>query len=397
MGLYTLRVVALVDDIKLLQVLDDFEQRNGAGLLPTQMIYEAAVPQRDWSQETASGFAHELVIARDAGYVTFIEDRPPGWNMPIDPRSSPHQWLQSCVRNVALTSAGRDRARGRVVVVDLPVGAEDDGRSISKLTLTVIVRALKREYSQSEMTYLFEEQGLAAPEVRAVVGARREDAPQIVAALASMLDGGADARRRLRSLIGSWLAGRLPIRPTLAEHREVIRDLARQGWHLDGGTIVIGEAVFEPPDTSLMLGSDGFHPAVWEVARIPFEKEEFAHACSEALKSVEHTIQLMTGSGQTGIKLIGVAFGGKPPRISLNAGKDQSDHDEQDGYQFLFRGVVSGLRNPLTHRRRTELTKQETLEIVGLASLLMRKLDVAAALAESGSGTPGELGDRDAR
>ena len=55
-----------------------------------------------------SALAHELLIARDAGYLTF-EDSFYGGSHRVDPRVDAHYWLQQ-IGNIQLTLAGRDRA-----------------------------------------------------------------------------------------------------------------------------------------------------------------------------------------------------------------------------------------------------------------------------------------------
>ena len=54
-----------------------------------------------------------------------------------------------------------------------------------------------------------------------------------------------------------------------------------------------------------------------------------------------------------------------------------NDLNEQQGYQFLFTGAVSVIRNPLSHAPGDAIEEHEAVECLALASLLFRYLDRA--------------------
>jgi uncharacterized protein (TIGR02391 family) len=62
----------------------------------------------------------------------------------------------------------------------------------------------------------------------------------------------------------------------------------------------------------------------------------------------------------------------------LDATRSAHGHEaaEQDGWKFLFMGVMAALRNPLAHKAYQPTDPVEG-EVVVFASMLMRSLDLA--------------------
>ena len=67
--------------------------------------------------------------------------------------------------------------------------------------------------------------------------------------------------------------------------------------------------------------------------------------------------------------------GQNAPIIKLNDLLTTSDRDEQEGFKFLFKGAMIGIRNPKAHDNVVQTDPYRTLEYLGLASLLMRKIE----------------------
>ena len=117
------------DDIEILRRIDGRQLQYGGGAI-------TSVNGKDLMDEIAGtmvtgdrlhrGFVRELHNARDAGYLLFTVDKMVGGALP-DWDSNPYFYLQQ-VRGFALTTAGQDRARGRVVQTAPPDPGEDDGR-----------------------------------------------------------------------------------------------------------------------------------------------------------------------------------------------------------------------------------------------------------------------------
>lgn len=126
------------DDLQLLRLIDEAEAREQLGSLMTGYTFmQAAGGERpiDWDRD-GKPFARELLIARDAGYLEWIEMSRLGAAQ-ADPLMESQRWLQE-ISEIRLTLAGRDRARGRVIQRPLPDPEEDDDRPITGMTLEEI-------------------------------------------------------------------------------------------------------------------------------------------------------------------------------------------------------------------------------------------------------------------
>jgi len=125
------------------------------------------------------------------------------------------------------------------------------------------------------------------------------------------------------------------------------------------------------------LSVENLHPEVIRSSSDLFADGHFEAAVSEAFKSIEVRVRTMTGSGQSGVKLMGEAFGGSDPRLSVARASSQSGKNEQEGFAALFRGSMLGVRNPRAHDLFQARDPQHALEYLGFASLLHRQLDGA--------------------
>jgi uncharacterized protein (TIGR02391 family) len=124
------------------------------------------------------------------------------------------------------------------------------------------------------------------------------------------------------------------------------------------------------------LSVENLHAGVIRSSSDLFADGHYEAAVSEAFKSIEVRVRT-TGSAQSGVKLMGEAFGGSEPRVSLANATGQSGKDEQEGFGALFRGSMLGVRNPRAHDLYRLQDPQQALEYLGFASLLHRQLDSA--------------------
>lgn len=141
-----------------------------------------------------------------------------------------------------------------------------------------------------------------------------------------------------------------------------------------------------PADQQHPFETRNIHPDLPSRVRKLFDDGYLSESVFAAFKFVELEVKRMGKTsgqageslvrGKTGENLMGAVFGGTPPLLALNAGLTDSDGDEQRGYQNLFKGAVAGIRNPRGHELYVPDTPDEALDYLGLASLLLRKLDV---------------------
>lgn len=126
------------------------------------------------------------------------------------------------------------------------------------------------------------------------------------------------------------------------------------------------------------LSIEKLHEEVVRSSSELFADGHFEASVSEAFKSIEVRVRTMTDSTQSGVKLMGEAFGGPKPKLAVATSSGQSGKDEQEGFAALFRGAMLGVRNPRAHDLFRLQDPQQALEYLGFASLLHRQLDASA-------------------
>lgn len=369
------------DDIQLLRVIDEIEERHGGAvwinwvlLSQDQRLNELINPIQDQKR-----LARELVLTRDAGYVEFEEDR---WSAgQADPATNASLWLQR-LQNIHLTTAGRDRARGRVVYQPLPDPDEDDGRLIAGTTLEEVARSVARVYRDYQLPMFFSDAGVPEEFIPAQVPEDGQLQWNYVYLVLTALDqGGYAARRALRTFIGGWLDHRLPADPTMDERRRILTQLARQGWHVKDGRIVVGEREHGepqlPPPTGREARVASLHAKIRQPISRFIQSDHIEVAVLEAFKAVNLRVKSMTTINEDGRDLMSKAFRAKDPQILLADTSTESGYNIQDGFHLMFMGAISAFRNPPAHELFESVDEDEAFEALGLASLLMRRLDDA--------------------
>lgn len=121
---------------------------------------------------------------------------------------------------------------------------------------------------------------------------------------------------------------------------------------------------------------EGMHPEISRVSGALFEDGHTTEAVFQAFREVEARVQRLGKSTDSGQALMGTVFG-KSPVLDITSAAGKSADDERDGFRFLFMGSMAGVRNPRGHGSRVNDTAEEALEYLALASMLMRRLDLA--------------------
>lgn len=127
----------------------------------------------------------------------------------------------------------------------------------------------------------------------------------------------------------------------------------------------------------VQIGVADLHPEVVIAALSLFESGHYYEAEFEAFKSIEHRVRQITGLTQSGVTLMGSAFGTNNPLINTATDPGQPGSDQREGYLALYRGAMLAIRNPKAHLPSRTLDPRGTLEYLALASLLHRRLDGA--------------------
>lgn len=124
----------------------------------------------------------------------------------------------------------------------------------------------------------------------------------------------------------------------------------------------------------------GLHPLVSAAAGSKYAAGHFGAAVFAALRAIDNRVKRLTGLDKTGQGLMAVAFKSDSPQLDVTTDgvSDQTSADERDGYRFLFMGAIAALRNFHGHEEH-ETTPEVAMEQLAVASLLMRRLDLAEA------------------
>ncbi len=171
--------------------------------------------------------------------------------------------------------------------------------------------------------------------------------------------GGGGVERRLAGTVNVYNVG-----PAHMRHTEVTWAKAPPERH--------------PVSPLRRLALENLHPEIVDASGDLFADGHYAPAILEAFKRVELRVRSQSGMAGSGQELMSRAFSGDPPAIDVRVEAGQSGEDEQEGFRFLFMGAVRGIRNPKAHEAISQIDPQRTLEYLGLASILMRRLDDAA-------------------
>jgi uncharacterized protein (TIGR02391 family) len=119
------------------------------------------------------------------------------------------------------------------------------------------------------------------------------------------------------------------------------------------------------------------HPDLPEEVRRLFDNGHFSQASFEALKFLDEEVQRISGDPDFGKSLMMRVFGGSPPKLPLNPGMTTSEQNEQEGFKFIFAGVMVGIRNPRGHSTGVVDDPDSCLDHLSLCSMLLRWLEEA--------------------
>lgn len=126
------------------------------------------------------------------------------------------------------------------------------------------------------------------------------------------------------------------------------------------------------PPAVLAIGT--LHERVVKAAGALYADGHIAQAVFEAFKAVEVRIRDISAVDETGVRLIGQAFGGNAPARSLTKRTGRLGQDEHEGRRLMLMGASQGVRNLGAHELEG-IDPASAVELLGLASQFMRWLD----------------------
>ena len=128
-----------------------------------------------------------------------------------------------------------------------------------------------------------------------------------------------------------------------------------------------------------------FHPKIVEASKSCFVAGNYREAILNAFIRFIDFVKDLAGLDLDGDDLMNQAFSldydkkqreiTKYPIIRINKLENISDRDEQQGFMFLCKGAVAGVRNPKAHKLILQTNPLHTLEYLALASLLIRRVE----------------------
>lgn len=159
-----------------------------------------------------------------------------------------------------------------------------------------------------------------------------------------------------------------------------VRDDGRVGRAQPAQTL--GEAMQRASRLSAALAARGVHADVLQFCRAELLDENYFHAVFEATKSIAAKVRRMSGLDGDGAELVQRAFGVNKDGVAalaINHLQTETERGEQRGFVNLLVGLFGTVRNPLAHNAKVEwpMSEQDALDILTLASLVHRKLDMA--------------------
>ena len=245
-----------IDNFTILKAIEERQQQNQGRPLSMQahQLLNEILGTFGADPQVMSGFLQELFIARDASQVT--------WrllNQAADRRDA-NFYLQQ-IYELALTSAGQDRARNQVVILPPPDPDEDDGHGLSDLILRRVAKAIIHEYAPDKITVFLSEQGIPPSWLAVENGEAEADAHTI---LAAVWRSGSMGRSLVRQFLGRWLDGQLITGPDAELRASLIEQLARQGWQIrpSDSVLIAAEPVRGIPATAPFLRDTRPHPLI---------------------------------------------------------------------------------------------------------------------------------------
>ena len=110
-----------------------------------------------------------------------------------------------------------------------------------------------------------------------------------------------------------------------------------------------------------------------------FDNGHYAQSTFECLKFLDREIARISGLSETGKSLMMKAFSETNPVLKLTPLNNDTEKSEQEGYKFIFAGIMMAVRNPRGHEYTIKDNLENCLDHLSFASVLFRRL-VSAGL-----------------
>jgi uncharacterized protein (TIGR02391 family) len=367
------------DVLEILSALDRLEGQGRAYHLSGYDLMQAVAGDRPVEDQDRIAFVRLLHMLRD-GDPQLLAFEPQYYMGARQPLPDEPLYVQS-LWHFELTTTGRDRTRGRVVVRGLPEPGQDDGRPIAELVLGQFAEIVAGYYSLRQMERFMYDTGLREDKFSGPDVKEDEKEPYLATLFGAMESGVPELRRKLRDFLAQFLNGELACAPDAEQHRRLTEGLARAGWYVDGDTLVIGEpqrapfpaALAQPPSALSQL-----HPLIVEEAEKLWNDGHRREAIGRAAVAVLDAVREQSGLQLDDHDLMARAFRPEGPRIVVADLRTDNGQNLQRGTQFITMGAVAAIRNPVSHTLADQDEDQTRGQLAG-PSFIARRLDDAQA------------------
>lgn len=120
------------------------------------------------------------------------------------------------------------------------------------------------------------------------------------------------------------------------------------------------------------------HPRLLAASEKLFHDGHYSEAVFGAFKSLEEYVKEKSGiKDKSGKRLMGHVFDENNPILKIKCSRPDTAKEEQEGFKFIFMGLMLGIRNPKAHYTITQRDRARTAQYLALASLLFKTVDDA--------------------
>ena len=109
-----------------------------------------------------------------------------------------------------------------------------------------------------------------------------------------------------------------------------------------------------------------------------YEHGDYSAAIVDAIHFLGDLIRDRSGLDSDAAALVGAAFGGQSPKLKVNQLQTESEWNEQKGLESLLRGIYKAIRNPRSHKKRSD-PKEDADAIIAFIDYLVRVIDRSKA------------------
>ena len=117
------------------------------------------------------------------------------------------------------------------------------------------------------------------------------------------------------------------------------------------------------------------HEDIKRVSSKLFLDSHYDQAVFVAFREVNILVKKKSKQHKDGKSLMTLAFSRNQPILKVNNLATDSEKDEQEGFMHIFAGAMQGVRNPRGHSDEIDENPWDAIELLCLASLLVKKLE----------------------